>query len=177
MVMSYPVRGTGTRATAFKEFRLAGGEAIGVFQGNRGSQPELDIIVKYADKYTMTKNPRTPKHIHWAIDLLLKKSHQRGLTQEFIKFLISIYDNVPPFANKADQLACTLQFATPARLAPFKPLDANGQYSVEFIAVLIELLSRAEKTGHAGAFMFRGVLVALRDTDDVFAITSAASFS
>lgn len=175
--MSYPVRGAGTRVAAFREFHLPGGEAIGVFQGSRGRQPDLDIIVKYADKYTRTKNPRTPKHIHWAIDLLLKKSHDPALTVRFIAFLLSTYDGASPFANKMEQQACALQFATPAHLAPFRALDGYGQYSTEFIAVLIELLSRAEKTGHPGAFMFRGVLVALRDTNDVFAIASAASFN
>ena len=67
------------RKYSFKEFQLADGTIIGVFQGSRGSHPDLDIVVKYKDKYTKS-GVRTPKHIHWVIDLLIKKEHDKNLS-------------------------------------------------------------------------------------------------
>lgn len=75
------------KLVAFKEFELKGGEVIGVFQGSKGSKPDLDIIVMYKDKFTKSV-PRKPKHINWVIDLLIKKEHNKQLTLDFIKFVL-----------------------------------------------------------------------------------------
>jgi len=73
--------GSQVKLRAFKEFLSKDGTVIGVFQGSYGDNPDLDIIVKYKEK---GKRVRTPKHIHWAIDLLIKKEHNPELTKEFI---------------------------------------------------------------------------------------------
>jgi len=57
--------------------------------GSKGKNPELDIVVKYKDKFTK-RVVRTPKHIHWVIDLLIKKEHDRELTVEFIGHIIEL---------------------------------------------------------------------------------------
>ena len=100
------------RIAAFKEFHLKGGEVIGVFQGSFGKKPELDIIVKFKDKYTKSV-PRTPKHMHWAIDILLKKEHNKELTLEFVKYLLDVYDKVAAFRTKEEQQKCELRFTNP----------------------------------------------------------------
>lgn len=71
-------------------FNLKNGEIIGVFQGSKSKIPELDIVVKYRDNYTSPNRIRTPKHIHWVIDLLIKKEHNEKLTLDFIKYLLDI---------------------------------------------------------------------------------------
>jgi len=162
------------RQRAFKEIYLPDGTIIGVFQGSRGKNPDLDIVVKFKDKYTKGAL-RTPKHIHWVIDLLIKKEHNKQLTREFVQYLLDMYNKVEPFRNKEEQQRCELKFTTPEKLERFRELNNYGQYSVEFIGNVIELLSIEEKTGLEGAFMFKKVLKALLETDDIFAIVAAAT--
>ena len=162
------------RLKAFKEFHLEDGTIIGVFQGSFGQNPELDIVVRFKDKYTKAA-VRTPKHIHWVIDLLIKKEHNKQLTIEFIKYLLDMYDNLKPFRNKEEQQKCELKFTNPKKLEKFRELNKYGQYSVEFTGNVIELLSIEEKTGFEGAFMFKKVLKALLETEDIFSIVSAAT--
>jgi hypothetical protein len=173
MVLEWKPKGK-PKLKAFKEFHLKDGTIIGVFQGSKGNRPDLDIVVKYKDKYT--KNVvRTPKHIHWVIDLLIKKEHNEKLTLEFIKYLLDMYDKIEPFKNKEDQQKCELKFTNPENLKKFEELDNYGQYSVEFIGHVIELLSIEEKTGFEGAFMFKKVLKALYESKDIFSIVSSAT--
>lgn len=162
------------RMYSFKEFNLKDGTIIGVFQGSKGNNPEMDIVVKYKDKYTKSV-VRTPKHIHWVIDLLIKKEHNKKLTLEFINYLVDMYDQIKPFKNKAEQQKCELNFTNPENLKKFEELNKYGQYSIEFIGHVIELLSIEEKTGFEGAFMFKEVLDALKEKEDIFSIVSSAT--
>ncbi len=60
--MQYSLRdGKGTKATSFKEIELNDGVVIGVFQGSKGNNPDLDIIVKYQKSGGRV---RTPQHLH-----------------------------------------------------------------------------------------------------------------
>jgi hypothetical protein len=162
----------GGKAKAFKEIVLSDGTKIGVFQGSRGQNPDLDILIRYEQK---GKKVRTPKHIHWVIDLLIKKEHNRKLTLEFIKYLRELYDKVEPFSCKADQQKCELKETTKAKLKKFEPLNKWGEYRVEFIGNLIELMIRMEKTGNAKAFMFKKGLEAMIKEKDIFQLVSTAT--
>ena len=158
---------------SFRDITLSNGVIIGVFQGSRGANPTLDILVKYHEP---GKAVRTPQHIHWAIDLLIKKSRDKVLTVRFVEFLLSMWSQVQPFTTQAEQQACALRHASSPALQTFVPLNAYGEYSVEFIAHILELIMIQEKTGCATAHMFQGVLQAIRDDKDIFQIVSAASY-
>jgi len=173
--VEYSLRdGKGGRARAFKEFRLPRGVVVGVFQGSRGAKKHLDIIVKYQEP---EKNVRTPQHLHWTIDLLIKKEHEPKLTIEFVKYLRAMWDNVQPFENKQEQQACRLSQSTPEKLAKFDKLNRYGDYSVEFIATVLELIMTQEKTGNAQAFMFKDLLDAIIDGKDIFCVVSSARYN
>lgn len=156
MVLEWKPKGK-PKIKAFKEFALKDG-----------------TIIKYKDKYTKSV-VRTPKHIHWVIDLLIKKEHNERLTLEFVDYLIDMYDKIAPFKTKAEQQKCELKFTNPENIKKFEELDKYGQYSIEFIGHVIELLSIEEKTGFEGAFMFKGVLTALKNQKDIFSIVSSAT--
>ena len=173
MVLEWKPKGK-SKVQAFKEFHLMDGTIIGIFQGSKGKRPELDIVVKYKDKYTKSV-VRTPKHIHWVIDLLIKKEHKKELMLEFVDYLYEMYDKIEPFRTKDDQQKCELKFTNPENLKRFEELNKHGQYSIEFIGHVIELLSIEEKTGFEGAFMFKGVLKALKEQKDIFYIVSSAT--
>lgn len=149
---------------------------VWVFQGSKGDNKELDIKVKYWDNLCRRKDGRTPKHIDWVIDILLKKEHNKTLTLEFVKYLLDVYDKVERFKDKTEQQKCELKFTRPDELKKFESLNEYGQFSVEFLGCIMELMSREEKTGSSKAHMFRDVINALMKTNDIFAITNTASF-
>ena len=167
MVLEWKPKGK-PKVQAFKEFHLKDGTIIGIFQGSKGKMPELDIVVKYQDKYTKGNRIRTPKHIHWVIDLLIKKEHKKELMLEFVNYLYNMYDKIESFKSKEEQRKCELKFTNPENLKRFDELNKYGQYSIEFIGHVIELLSIEEKTGFDGAFMFKDVLKALKEQKDIF---------
>jgi len=164
----------GKEHTAFKEFKLSDGTIIGVFQGERGEHPELDIMICYRDKNTRG-NKRTPKHIHWVIDLLIKKQYNRELTLKFVKYLRNMWDKVEPFRTKAEQQKCKLEQTTPQKLKKFHELNKYGEYQVEFIGHLIELMMRMEKTGLDRAYVFKDLLDTIIQEKDIFTIVSKAT--
>ena len=159
---------------AFKEFNLQNGTIIGVFQGSLGDNPDLDIVIKYKE---IGKRLRTPKHIHWAIDLLIKKEHKPEMVRDLVEYFIAMWDRIQPFSNKADQQRCELHFTNPENLAPYEELNDYGEYPIEFIGHIIELMMLEEKTGNHEAFMFKGVLEAIRDDREIFEIVSRATFT
>ena len=174
--MECPIKGRG-RVNSLKDFKLSDDRIIGVFQGSRGENPELDIIVKYKDKYVKTKTCRTPQHIHWAIDLLIKKEHNKELTKRFVGYLLNMWQKINPFKNKEEQQRCELRCTNPENLKEFEELNCYGEYSIEFIGHILELIMIQEKTGSAKAHMFKGVLEALYNDKDIFSIVSKATYS
>ena len=175
LLVEYSLRdGKGGRARAFKEFKLPRGVVVGVFQGSRGAKKQLDIIVKYQE---LGKSVRTPQHLHWTIDLLIKKEHEPELTIKFVKYLRAMWDKVKPFGNKQEQRVCKLSLSTPEKLAEFEELNKYGEYSVEFIATVLELIMTQEKTGNAQAFMFGGLLDSIIAGKDIFSVVSSARYN
>jgi len=87
-----------------KEIKL-NGVTIGIFAGSRGHNPDHDILIKYQED---GKRVRTPKHIHWVIDILIKKEHNKELTMKFLKYLRDMYDRVESFQSKTDRDKCKL---------------------------------------------------------------------
>ena len=64
--LQYKIK-NGPRVESVNEFTLNDNTIVAMFQGFRGSYPELDFIVKYKEP---TKKLRTPSHTHWIVDLL-----------------------------------------------------------------------------------------------------------
>jgi len=141
--MEYSLRnGKGGKGKSIKEISLLDGTIIGIFPGSRGANPDHDIIIKYQER---NKRVRTPKHIHWVIDLLIKKEHNRELTLEFLNYLRDMYDKVNAFSSKEDRAKCILTETTNEKLKPFEKLNKYGEYKVDFIGNLIELMIKMEK--------------------------------
>ena len=173
--MECNLKGKG-KINSLKDFNLSDGRIIGVFQGARGENPYLDIIVKYKDKYTKGKICRTPQHIHWAIDLLIKKEHNKELTKRFVSYLLNMWQKIEPFRDKEEQQKCELKYTNPENLKEFEELNQYGEYSIEFIGHILELIMMQEKTGSAKAHMFKGVLEAIYKDKDIFSIVSKATY-
>lgn len=163
------------RVKSFKDIKLKDNTEIGIFQGSKGNNPDLDIVIKYRDKFTKTSAPRTPKHIHWVIDLLIKKEHNKKLTMEFISYLREIWDKLESLKTKEEQISIDKKLSPKKELERFEELNSYGEYSVEFIVYIIELFSMEEKTGMEEAFMFKDLIDALLNEKDIFYIVSKAT--
>ncbi len=160
--------------TSLREFDVdQGATIIALFQGSRGQRPDLDAIVKYQQS---GKRLRTPKHLHWAVDLLLKREHEPELTGAFIDYLLEVYERVSPYSSTEDRALRPITSTTPQAMERYGPLNAYGEYSVEFTLHIVEVMAATEKTGDPNAYMFKDVLSRCRSGSDIFAIVSAAGF-
>ncbi len=159
---------------AIKEIKLNDGTTIGVFEGSRGHNPDHDILIKYQEN---GKRLRTPKHIHWVIDLLIKKEHNRDLTLKFMKYLRDMYERVEAFKSKEDRANFIIRETTPEKLKPFEELNKYGEYKVHFIGHLIELMIKMEKNTapEKPARVFRELMDALIQEKEIFVIVSRAT--
>ena len=164
----------GKEYISIKEIKLNDGTIIGVFEGNRGANPDHDILIKYQES---GKRLRTPKHIHWVIDLLIKKEHNKKLTLEFMKYLRDMYDKVESFKNKEDRKKCILKETTKEKLKKFEELNKYGEYKVDFIGHLIELMIKMEKNTppEKPARVFRELMDAMIQEKEIFVIVSKAT--
>ena len=164
----------GIEHVAVKEIKLYDGTIIGVFEGSRGANPDHDILIKYQER---GKRLRTPKHIHWVIDLLIKKEHNRVLTLEFMKYLRSMYDRVGAFKSREDRHNCELTETTTEKLRPFEELNNYGEYKVDFIGHLIELMIKMEKNTppEKPARVFKELMDAMIQEKEIFVIVSRAT--
>ena len=80
-----------------------------------------------------------------------------------------------PFRSKAEQHRCELRQTTREKLKRFGPLDGYGEYKVEFIGHLIELMMIMEKTGMDKAFVFKELMDSILREDDIFTIVAKAT--
>lgn len=147
---------------------------IYVFQGNLS---QFDIVIKYKKD---DKRIRTPKHIHWVVDVLMKMQGKESLTKRYLLAIQNCW-------NKCKPLVCN-DFVTLKQLIEngeseieieqYYSLNGFGEYDVEFLYVLMELLAVQEKTNREDAYMFGKIIEELLDADrDIFKIISTAGFN
>ena len=79
--LQYKIK-NGPRVESINEFTLNDNTIVAMFQGFRGSYPELDFIVKYKEP---TKKLRTPSHTHWIVDLLVKAEFDKEMVRDFVQ--------------------------------------------------------------------------------------------
>jgi hypothetical protein len=131
---------------------------VGIYQGARGSNPELDFIVKYKEE---GKRLRTPSHTHWIVDLLIKSELDKEVLSYYIRDLISMYDEMKPFVTLEERSNYIL--VNPSIMdIKYSMFNERGCYSISTLTSFIELFSKCEKQGE-DAFMFRGLLVLIEE--------------
>jgi len=151
---------------------------VGVYQGTLS---KYDILIKYRqrDKNGKWSRIRTPKHIHWAVDLLIKMHTDKSKIKKFLDFLIEIWNQTSPIKNEKEREKIldikTLLETHRDKIQEYKDISNFGEYRIEFLILLAKLLMIQEKTNMADAFMFRKLLEALRRGEDIFSIVSIAS--
>lgn len=158
--------------TAIIEFVFAD-YVIYVFQGEL---TQFDIVIKYRKG---EKRIRTPKHIHWVGDILMKMQGNEVLAKRYLGAIQNCWNTCVPLpGNDFDTLKALVEDGEDAiDIEQYAPLNEFGEYDVEFLYVLMELLAVQEKTNRADAYMFGNIIDELLEADrDIFKIISTAGF-
>ena len=146
---------------------------IYVFQGGLS---QFDILIKYREKESRI---RTPKHIHWVVDILLKQSKERELANDFLILLQKCWKECLPLTNNdfdSIKSFITNQWSL-LDYNKFEKLNDYGEYPIDFLFVLMNLLSVQEKTNRSDAYMFGKIIdELLEDELDIFKIVATAGF-
>lgn len=146
---------------------------IYVFQGKLS---QFDIVIKYKKD---GKRIRTPKHIHWVVDVLMKMQGNESLTKQYLLAVQKCWNNCAPLENNDFNTLKVLieNGEKEIKIEQYSALNTFGEYDVEFLYVLMELLAVQEKTNRADAYMFGKIIDELLDNDrDIFKIVSTAGF-
>jgi len=158
-------------------FEVNGSYIVGVYQG---SHSDFDILIKYRQKINgKWSRIRAPKHIHWAVDILIKLHEDKTKTQAFLDFLLGVWNRTSPIRSikqQQDILSIdTLLQDSQALIEQYEILSTKGEYSIKFLILLAKLLMIQEKTNLETAYMFKNLLEALRGKGDIFSVVSIAS--
>jgi hypothetical protein len=152
---------------------------LGVYQG---SLSRFDLLLKYREKDETGKWSyiRTPKHIHWAVDILIKLSLDETNTKKFLDFLIDYWNNNAKSLKSEQERdnflsADNLLEAVDIESRQYNELAGKGRYSIKFLILIAKILMVQEKTNLENAYMFKNLLDALKKGNDIFKIVSIAT--
>lgn len=146
----------------------------------QGKLSEYDILIEYREKEGETwSRIRTPKHVHWAVDVLIKMHEDPKQTKKFLCFLVETWKRTSPITdlqsrNQKLNLEKLLE-ENKKEWGKYKELNKKGEYSVSFLVLLAKLLMIQEKTNRKDAYMFKKLLYSLKEGKDIFKIISIAT--
>lgn len=145
-----------------------------VFEGKLST---FDILIKYKKKETKF---RTPKHIHWVVDILLKRENKARLTKNFVKFLYrEIWLKAKPLNSRSFQTIKDVicEFYNENVVSSFEELNKYGEYPCDFLTVLLILLATQEKTNNVMAHALGDILLKLNENKiDIYGIINLCNF-
>lgn len=161
------------------EIPVNGTYILGVY---KGTLSKFDILLRYRQKDgEKWSRMRTPKHIHWAVDILIKHYSEPRETDLLLTHLLNIWGNTVPLKRDSERKKLldtdTLLAEVDKEAEKYSKLADKGEYSVKFLILIAKLLMVQEKTNRDDAFMFGNLLTKLRDHKNIFEIVSAASFN
>jgi len=152
---------------------------IAIYQG---SLSKYDILIRYRQKNKgKWSRIRTPKHIHWAVDVLIKMHSDREKTGNFLDSLIEIWNKTTPIKDDSERQNLlsinSLLESSKTEINNYEDLGRKGEYSVKFLILLAKLLMIQEKTNSETAYMFKDLLdYSLKSGEDIFKIVSIATY-
>lgn len=135
-----------------------------------GNKSPYDFIIRYHEP---NKSIRTPKRIHLIVDLFAKRTGNLSFTNALVDHIIQ---NIILKVSPAVSFPPSLQVFKPAHVKQFQALSQYGEYSVEFLLVMTELIMIQEKTNYPNGTINLNLFQKFRDGADIFSIVSAATF-
>lgn len=143
-----------------------GGIEVGV---NPGKKSVNDFLVKYRKP---GGRERTPKHIHLIIDILLKRQGNSTLANKLVKHLLGVLRQLKPISSYPPNFQCF----KPGSIAEFEELNKFGEYKVEFLLAIFELIMIQEATNYPTGTLNRRLFEKILEGADIFSLVSAATF-
>ena len=140
------------KATAIHTYKLTDGTLIAMFQGCRGSRPDLDFKIKLL-RVGEDEKPETPPHLYWVADLLIKAQRFPNEIKEIVEFYISFYNECVPFASVEEREQYEPQTVKMIS-SKYCNVVVEKTLPIDYIALIIELFCYCEKRNE-GAFMFK----------------------
>lgn len=145
-----------------------------------GDISEFDIVIKYRQQRRDGgwSRIRTPKHIHWAVDVLIKMHADPDKTKRFLGFLIRMWNETAGLktGEERDNLSIeSLLDSCRDECKRYETLGKSGEYSIRFLILLAKLLMIQEKTNRQDAYFFGRLLEKLQAGEDLFQIISVAT--
>lgn len=168
----------GHNLTPLAEFPVNGTFYVAIYQG---SLSDYDVLIKYRQfENGKWSRIRTPKHIHWAVDILIKQHLEQNATEKLIDYLIDLWDkSIKPISSVEERNRIldpqTLLADVNSEAPRYRALAGKGEYSVKFLLLLARLLMIQEKTNNKDAYMFKKLLEQLKEHKDIFKIVSTAT--
>lgn len=141
---------------AIHTFKTTDGTLIGMFQGKRGDNPELDFQVKYLNPGKDARPVLLP-HVDWIVDVLLKAQLYPAEMKSFIAYFITFYDTCKPFASLDERR--NYKPISPVHIEQaYANVVVPGTLSISGLALILELFCLCEKQ-NKDAHQFRYSLV------------------
>lgn len=153
---------------------------VAIYQGKIS---KYDIKIKYRemDENGNWTQVRTPRHVHWVVDILLKMQKNKRLTQKFVDKLLEIWKSTEGITSDEQRNAfLNLDYLLKdfEEYKHFQVLEKQGRYSIKFLLLLIRLLMIQEKTNCPNAKQFKECLETLRNQNSfIFDIISKAAYN
>ena len=135
----------------------------------QGIKSRFDFKVRYREP---SKHIRTPKHIHLIIDLYMKKAGNKKLTLALVKKFLGMLSKL----EISTKFPPEFQEFSIDSLKSFEELNKYGEYSVEFLSAIFDLIMIQEKTNYPNGTINRKLFEAFLNEKDIFSVVSAATF-
>lgn len=160
------------------EIPINGSYILGIY---KGTLSDFDILLRYRQKEGKRwSRIRTPKHIHWAVDMLIKQYSEPHETDLLLESLLYQWEQTVPLKSKEEQE----HLLSPEKLLAdvndeakqYNKLARKGEYSAKFLILIAKLLMIREKTNRHDAYMFKKLLEKLKEHKNIFEIVSTATY-
>lgn len=176
--MTHKLRGEDKYLVPLFAERVNGKYILAAYQGTLS---QYDILIKYRQlEDGHWSRIRTPKHIHWAVDILIKMKQEPEKTKRFLDLLINLWNDTKPIKSEEERITMlnidTLLTSQKNKFSDLKDLNDKGEYSLNFLMLLARLLMLQEKTNYEQAFMFKNLLEQLQNCDtSIYQMVSTAT--
>ncbi len=145
---------------------------------------EFDVKVNYKDLKD-SEYRKTPKHIHWIFDIMIKKEHKKDEIKDFVTFLLEKWQNLAPdFCSKElkklhkwNKSLMDLFTEIKNDLNIFEKLDHYWYFPKDFLGLFWYLMILQEKNNNSNAYMFKNMLEwVINDEYNPYKIISIATW-
>jgi hypothetical protein len=116
------------------------GAQIFVEKGKKKQSP-YDFRVRFREP---GKRSRTPTHVHLIVEMYVKHAFNPKLTLELRGHILDVFSKIQPINYYPPRL----QSFSPESTQKFTELNKVGEFSVEFLLVVTELIMIQEKTNY-----------------------------